>query len=234
MKYRLLAFIGLLTFGFAQSQTYEVGLILGGTNFSGDVGSTSFMNPKDYLHRNKGSFGAIFKWNRSTRHSFRFSYMRLRTFDDDLRSDNNAKIARGYFFNTDIDEFSVGIEYTFWEWDPHNHKSEIVPYLYTGPTFFLSHHHFLQGDQLTRGDRNTNFAIPMVIGLKMNFGDHFVIAGEFGARYTFTDNLDGSAPSELGDNNFPAFGNANTNDWYMFAGLVLTYSFGRKPCYCNF
>ncbi|MDX1317352.1 MAG: DUF6089 family protein, partial [Xanthomarina gelatinilytica] len=24
------------------------------------------------------------------------------------------------------------------------------------------------------------------------------------------------------------------NDWYMFTGVTLTYTFGRKPCYCVF
>ena len=27
------------------------------------------------------------------------------------------------------------------------------------------------------------------------------------------------------------FGNPNTNDWYIFSGFNLVYTFGRPPCY---
>lgn len=235
MKYPILFLVFLLNSFVSIAQTYEVGFFAGGTNFSGDVGSTSFLLPDDYLHEDKLSYGALFKWNRSTRHSFRFSAMRLNTYEHDLRSRSNRRIARGYGFNTSITELSAGIEFTFWDWDIHNGKSEIVPYLYTGPTFFFSHHYFVNNNQLERGGKNNNFAIPMVIGIKLNLSDHWVVAAEYGARYTFTDNLDGSAPNEMsGGSSFSSFGNPNTNDWYMFAGVSLTYAFGRKPCYCNF
>jgi len=51
----------------SQAQTYEVGLYAGGSNFIGDVGSTSYIAP------NSPAIGGIFKWNRSKRHSFRFT-----------------------------------------------------------------------------------------------------------------------------------------------------------------
>ena len=31
-----------------------------------------------------------------------------------------------------------------------------------------------------------------------------------------------------------SFGNTNSNDWYVFTGFTLTYTFGQRPCYCNF
>ena len=73
------------------------------------------------------------------------------------------------------------------------------------------------------------------MGFKATIGRHLIAGFEVGARYTFTDNLDGSNPEELGsDGGAQPFGNINTNDWYVFTGITLTYSFGRKPCYCNF
>ena len=41
------------------SQIYEVGFTFGKSNFIGDVGSTTFINPNENL------FGGVFKWNRS-------------------------------------------------------------------------------------------------------------------------------------------------------------------------
>ena len=42
-----------------------------------------------------------------------------------------------------------------------------------------------------------------------------ILALEVGARYTFTDNLDGSNPK---NDNLIKFGNINNNDWYVFQG----------------
>lgn len=217
------------------AQTYEIGLMLGGTNYTGDVGSTSYAVPQDYFNADKLSYGGIFKWNRSLRHTFRFSVLNAKTFGDDADSSINRRKERDYRFEQSMTEFSAAIEYTFWEWDPHRLGVQTTPYLATGPTLLLANHHYVRNEQLVEGKRYTTFAIPMIIGVKSNIHPNWVLAFEFGARYTFSDNIDGSAPMEMNeDTNFVSFGNPNTNDWYMFAGITLTYSFGRKPCYCNF
>jgi len=79
-------------------------------------------------------------------------------------------------------------------------------------------------------------AIPLILGIKTNvLAPHIILAAEVGIRYTFTDNLDGSFPDD-GDTGFATrnFGNISNNDWYVFSGISLTYTFGRKPCYCDF
>ena len=78
-------------------------------------------------------------------------------------------------------------------------------------------------------------SIPMVVGYKAYLGGNLVLGFEIGARYTFTDDLDGSNPIKgLEDNKSLKFGNIDSNDWYVFTGLTLTFTFGRQPCYCNF
>ena len=66
----------------------------------------------------------------------------------------------------------------------------------------------------------------------LRFFQNFVIGAEVGFRYTFTDNLDGSNPK---NDNFETlrFGNLNSNDWYVFTGLTLTYTFGKNPRFCT-
>ena len=72
----------------------------------------------------------------------------------------------------------------------------------------------------------------MIVGIKTNITENLILGAEVGARYTFTDNLDGSNPKN--ENLIPLrFGNIDTNDWYVFSGLTLTYTFGNKPCYCR-
>ena len=73
----------------------------------------------------------------------------------------------------------------------------------------------------------------MVIGFKTTVTNHIILALEVGTRYTFTDGIDGSVPDAPEREQF-SFGNINSNDWYTFTGITLTYTFGQKPCYCNY
>ena len=236
MRYILILIILSLGTPNAVSQTYEVGLIYGGTTFVGDVGSTSFMKPGDYLSESKISIGGILKWNRSPRHAFRLTVLSANTFGLDSQSDEMRRKARGLFFKTNITELSLGLEFNFFEFDLHQLERPLfTPYIYTGPTYFFSNEFVLNSGQLEKGSAISNFAIPLIFGVKGTLTRHWILAAEFGARYTFTDNLDGSAPDEINSPPiYPTFGNSNMNDWYIFSGITLTYTFGRKPCYCNF
>lgn len=236
MRYILIVISFCLGINFSVAQTYEAGLIFGGTNFVGDVGSSSFLIPKDYLSQDKVSYGAILKWNRSPRHAFRLTAMRINTFGNDLRSDERAKRIRSYQFETEITELSIGLEFNFFDWDLHALQRPLfTPYIYTGPTYFFTDEYYVDSGNIVKGESTSNFAIPLVFGVKGTLSRHWILAAEFGARYTFTDNLDGSAPDEIiSPTIYPTFGDSNMNDWYMFSGITLTYTFGRKPCSCNF
>ena len=127
------------------------------------------------------------------------------------------------------------MEFTFWDFDLHTSDIKGTPYLYTGVSMANhENYYFTQNGQYTSEDtRSWAYGIPMVLGYKTNISNHLVLAAEIGARYTFSDELDGSVP----DNEFReqlSFGNTNSNDWYVFSGITLTYTFGRRPCYCNF
>jgi len=231
MKY-LVTFI-LITIGVfsAQSQTYEIGGILGGTNYIGDVGRTSIIAPNDVF------FGAILKWNRSARHSFRFTAIHASISGDDADAKGNRRKERGLEFKNTFNELSLGIEYTFWEFDMYEGKPASAPYLYTGITYFWYEALFkdLTDNVIKDFDSDASIAIPMVIGFKTTVGTKMIFAFEIGARYTFTDDLDGSNPVKgLEDNERIKFGDINDNDWYVFSGITLTFTFGRQPCYCNF
>jgi hypothetical protein len=230
MKY-FAAVILLLTASFVGvSQTYEIGGILGGANVIGDVGKTSYIAPNTF------AFGGIFKWNRSSRHSFRGSVLVANLEGDDLESHETRRQQRGYSFNNTVFETSVGLEYTFWEFNMYSGRPVSTPYLYTGLTWFWYDALYKRSDNsIVSYDGASTAAIPMVVGYKASLANRFVLAFEIGARYTFTDDLDGSFPVKgLEDAENLRFGNTNNNDWYVFTGITFTVTFGRKPCYCNF
>jgi len=229
MRYLILFLLGILFTQTSHSQIYEVGVFGGGSNFIGDIGSTTYIAP------NAPALGVILKWNRSPRHSWRVSliYSDLEGFDN--KSDDPRRQARNYSFDSNLFEISAGMEYTFWDFDLHTSGIKVVPYLYSGISVANHDNYFFDstGQYTAEGTNSWAFGIPMVLGIKSNITNHFILGFEVGARYTFSDELDGSVPDDA-FREFFSFGNTNSNDWYVFTGFTLTYTFGQRPCYCNF
>ena len=208
------------------SQIYELGVSYGKSNFIGDVGNTKFINPID------DAFGGIFKWNRSPRHSYRLSYIRSKLSANDLDSEDPRRIERGYYFETPIDEFLLGMEFNFFDFDLHESDVAFSPYIFSGISYTSFKDQLLINSAINSSEnKNSTFGIPMILGIKYRFYDNYILSIEIGARYTFSDKIDGNNVSNdyLNYN----FGNINNNDWYMFTKINLTYTFGRNPCYCN-
>jgi len=90
MRYSILFLIGMFFTQLGQSQIYEVGVFVGGSNFIGDVGATTYISP------NQTAFGAVFKWNRSARHSLRASLIYSNIEGLDSKSDDPRRLERGY------------------------------------------------------------------------------------------------------------------------------------------
>ena len=207
------------------SQINELGVFVGGINYIGDVG------PTDYIAPNEPAFGIIYKWNRSPRHAWRFSYYQGSLKSKDIDSDVPSRNLRGNSFENSIKEFSAGMEFNFMDFDLHDGKKKITPYVFTGVNYFIYNEIYILNNESEKDFQSSTFAIPMIVGVKARLFDNFVLGAEIGARYTFTDNLDGSNPE---NDNFETlrFGNLNSNDWYVFTGLTLTYTFGQNPCFC--
>lgn len=207
------------------AQIHEVGVFIGGSNYIGDVGSTTYISP------NEPAIGILYKWNKSPRHSYRFSYTQSKISANDLDSKEPSRNQRGYRFENNIKEVSLGLEFNFFDFNLHEVKRKISPYVFSGLSYFrYDELYYSPSSKDSQKDSGTGaFAIPIILGVKSNVSPRLVLALEVGARYTFTDNLDGSNPK---DENLTKFGNINNNDWYVFSGLTLTYTFGNKPCYC--
>ena len=229
MRYFFLILLSAFIANKADAQIYEVGIFAGGSNFIGDVGAT------DYISPNQPAFGAVLKWNRSPRHSFRATVIYTELKGVDGKSDDPRRKQRGYQFNTGLLEISAGMEFTFLDFDLHKSGLKGTPYLYSGIS--VANHdnnYFTQtGEFTSENTKSWALGIPMAIGYKTNISYHLVLAAEIGARYTFSDELDGSVPNSA-DKDLYSFGNTNNTDWYVFSGITLTYTFGRRPCYCNF
>ena len=206
------------------AQTYEVGIFAGGANNIGDVGRTDFILPSNI------AFGGLFKWNKSKRYAWRASITYGKFNADDSKSNSTARQQRGFKVQNSILEGSVGLELNFVEYNLHRLGTDYTPYLYTGLTYFrYDFNYFSAGELQNLNQRDGAMAIPMIVGFKYRISELFILGAEIGARYTFTDNLDASNPKGSNVENF-RFGNIFSDDWYVFSGFTLTYTFGRKPC----
>ncbi len=230
MRYLIIIIITVFSSTFCQSQIHEIGVFVGGSNFIGDIGSTKYISP------NQVAFGGIFKWNRSPRHSFRFSLIYSELKGIDANSDDPRRKERDYSFSNGILELSAGLEFTFLDFNLHDEDNKSTPYLYTGVSVanFNNYYFNNSGERIYENTNSNLYGIPMVLGFKTTFTKQLILALEIGVRYTFTDELDGSVPDSENLIDDLSFGNTNNNDWYMFTGITLTYTFGRKPCYCHY
>ena len=226
MRHLTILILSILSIHLSYSQINEIGVFVGGSNFIGDVGAT------DYISPNQLAIGGIYKWNRSKRHSYRASLIFSELEGIDLDSDDPRRIQRGYEFSSKIIEASIGMEFTFMDFNLHSGEKIGTPYLYTGLSVAKHDNlYFLNGTQTPENTSSWAYGIPMAIGYKTNFLGNLILGVEVGARYTFSDELDGSIPDAEFRQQY-RFGNINNNDWYMFTGITLTYTFGENPCYC--
>jgi hypothetical protein len=220
----------ILTFFFlfqmTNAQIHEIGVFAGGSNFIGDVGSTQYINPS------KPALGILYKWNRNPRYSWRFSAIQSTLEGVDASSDLSSRKQRNFTFQNAITEFSAGFEFNWFDFNQHKSGFISTPYLYTGLSYFLTDDLYVLNKKYISDGNSGAIAIPIIGGFKTKIADNFVLGLEAGARYTFSDDIDGSLPKNSSLESLK-FGNTNSKDWYVFTGLTLTYTFGNKPCYCK-
>ena len=217
-----------LFFGFTttNAQIHEVGVFLGGSNYIGEIGSTSYIAP------NEPAFGVLYKWNKSPRHSWRASFTHAKISASDADSDMTSRLERDYSFKNDINELSLGLEFNFLDFNLHDSDTRFTPYIYVGIDF-LNYKGLYYDNGVAKTDTNYNsIAIPIGVGAKYRIANKLILGFEIRPNYSFADDLDGSNPKDE-DLKTLSFGNLNSNDWYVFTGFTLTYTFGNKPCYCT-
>ncbi len=223
MKNYLILILVLLSVSI-RAQTYEIGAFAGGANNIGDVGRTNFILPSDI------AYGGLFKWNKSKRYAWRASVIYGKFTADDSKSSISSRRQRAYKMDNSVLEASAGLEFNFVDYNLHKLGPAFTPYLYTGITYFRYEYKYFDAGQVQDIDqKDGSFAIPMTVGMKIRLSQFLILGAEIGARLTFTDNLDGSNPEGSNFEQFK-FGNIFSDDWYVFSGITLTYTFGRKPC----
>ena len=227
------------------SQNNEIGVFFGATNYIGDVGPTTYIDPLKYKSSvlkiwdldksTKTVFGILYRKNFTNRIAGRVQFNYAKIASNDLWPNSAAyRKQRGKSFENQISaEFGLGIDFNFFEFDLKEDSFQMTPYIHSGIAFLrYDALHYKNGvNEATKYDEDFTFSIPITIGYKIKPLRDFVVGFEISAKHTFTDNLDGSYPHD-GDFIKENFGSNLSQDWYVFTGFILTYIFGFEPCYC--
>ena len=217
------------------SQDNEIGIFAGGSNYIGDVGPTTYISPFSYNASTNYVLGVIFRKNFNERISARakFNYSKIGSSDNWPQTADYRK-ARGKYFKNKIIEFGLGIDFNFFEFDVFESSLQMTPYISTGISYFLYdalRYQQTESKAIKYADAY-NLSLPITLGYKIKPLKDFIIAFEITANHSYTDNLDGSKPSEKQLSSSDYFGSTLSKDWYMFSGISITYLFGKKKCYC--
>ncbi|MCU0349176.1 MAG: DUF6089 family protein [Saprospiraceae bacterium] len=214
----------------AFAQYNEVGAMLGGANYMGDLSNQKMSNA--HYH---GMFGLFARHNANKRFSVKASLLKGMISGKDANSINAAQRERNLSFRTHLTELAVTGEMNLSEYNIRDGKGS-VPYIFTGLAVtrfnpqaeIRGAWHDLQPlhTEGKRYMRNT-LAIPFGLGIRFNVSYKLNIGLEFGARLTSTDYLD-DVSTYYPDVAGMARGDVSNNDWYMFGGLTVSVNLTDK------
>ncbi|AUC86233.1 hypothetical protein CW731_13525 [Polaribacter sp. ALD11] len=221
MKKRILFIVFISFSSIVLGQVYEIGLSLGGTNYVGDIGRTN------YIYPNQLAGNVFFKYNYNPRIALRGTFSYLPISGNDANADTNFRKNRGLNFSNTINELALGMEYNFYEYDISSEDKNWTPYILV--ELAALNYSYVKGQNPADEnifDKKTAFAIPIGVGFKSKLSGSFAFSLETKFRYSFKDDLDFTSEKNTNLNI-----EGNSNDWYMFTGVSLIYTFGRPACY---
>ncbi len=185
------------------AQYHELGISIGGTQYSGDMDAPEFSTN---FQQTRFGFGLFYKYNIQGRYSIAASFLRGTLQADDANSSADWQLERNLSFSTKVNELSLVFEYNIFKFDIRDYEDIIAPYVFLGGAYFRfnptaeyeGQTYDLQplgtegqgipgyGDKYSLGQ----FSIPFGGGIKLRLSEKMIIAFEIGARKTFTDYID--------------------------------------------
>lgn len=247
---------------FAGAQSAEIGLLLGGSHYQGDLTPSEIKDYPKFIHPAAGAFLRLNRGRLSGR--LGFSYGKI-SGDDEFSSPS-----RDLNFESNILEGSAIVELNLIMREKRSGFA-VYPYIFGG----IGLYHFdPEGTQLVDGAETTarlqplgtegqgtfgfeapyaltQISIPFGGGIKMHFGNRWIIGIEMGPRKVFTDYLDDLSAVEISYNDVlnrngslaaafsrPGFKPNTENadepsargrpspDWYYIGGVTVSYLFG--------
>jgi hypothetical protein len=197
------------------AQRWSAGILLGGSNYQGDLVETHVLPRETNL-----AYGAFARYNISSKISIKADVFKGMLSGSDLNF--NTRINRGFSFKTDILQAGMNIEWNILGKNRFSSKGvftkNFTPYIYTGigAVMFKPKVYAVNLDSPYNGEQFGvfNFTIPFGGGIKYDISRSYTIGAEFATNLPFSDYMDGVS-----------FQGTN-NDWFMLGGITITKWFG--------
>ncbi|WP_051313039.1 DUF6089 family protein [Sporocytophaga myxococcoides] len=203
------------------AQVHEIGLGAGGFNYTGELARK--FNPLFY----RPGAEIFYRLNFSPAVALRGAFSFGGIYGAELKSKDPVANYRQGEFKNNLTEVSATLEYNFFNFRaPKDSRkaqssSRITPYFTGGIAFYNTQ------QDLGTGNSFFNVAIPIGLGFKYQLTEHWNLGGEFVARKTFTDYLDGVREGTI---NYRRTGDILKTDWYYYTGLTVSYTFYSVKC----
>ena len=211
MKHLFLVLI-LLTSFFTQAQKHEYGISLGASNYKGD-----FTNDNFELRNYRPAGLIYYKNNITPAFGMRYHLMIGGIKASDANSKDPVYKSRGLAVSNILYEGAMQVEYNFVNYRSLSNRLKWSPYFVGGVgVFYFSP--YSNSTELT-----IQPCLPVGIGMRCIVKGNWNLAVEVVARKTFTDLLDNTNGGVLG-------GNSDTQDWYIYNGLSLSYNLYNVYC----
>lgn len=222
MKKRFLVYMFLFVSSMVSAQMYEIGIFAGGSNYIGDIGSTRYINPSF------PAAGGVLKFNYTPRINFRGSLILTDLKNEDASASSAFRRNRGLNMRSRIMEASGGLEFNFFKYSMNKIGYEQTPYLIAQASLVNYRIFSVDADGFASNNRKFSILPSLGLGYKMRITENFAGSIETSFRYVHADDIDHSSSRNVN------IGNPNSDDWYVFTGITLTYGFGRPGCYRNY
>ena len=199
---------------FLFAQHYDVGVMLGGATYMGDlVPENKAISTGTYHY----AAGAFVRYNHNELMAAKLAVNFGHIGAADANSSSESRRARNLSFRSPLLEASLTGELNILGYDSQNLTRTFSPYVFMGISWFkFNPKARLNGDYVelqplgTEGQglpefperqpyKLSGFAIPLGAGLKFALNDKINIGAEIGMRKTFTDYLDDVSQNYAGD-----------------------------------
>ncbi len=207
----ILLFVSIIVPASAQRDS-DYGVYLGTSSYYGDI------NTSNYLYSPSSAIGAIYRYNFNPRQAFRANVYYGLLKGNDLDFNNDFQQNRAASFTNSVFEVALQYEFNFFPYTTTGKWWDYTPYFAAGAGLA-----FVSSPTATYTP-----VIPLAVGVKINVYKNIGLEAEYGFRKTFYDNFDGLIDNiDPEDNSW-----AHNNDWYMFAGVTLTWKMFHNLSSC--
>ena len=166
-------------FNHLQSQDNEIGLFFGATNYIGDIGPTTYINPINSENSSNSVLGILYRKNLSNRFGIRlgFNYAKIQSSDLWKRS-ANYRVERGKYFKNNLNEFHIGLDFNFLDFETSSNNFELTPYIHSGLSFirYDALHYPIGINEAQSYGKDNDIALPITVGLKIKPLNSFAVS----------------------------------------------------------